>query len=230
MSSTRSRVTSGNARARVPASKPVRGPHKRRTQAERTDEMRLRLVEAAALVLRRKGYAGLRTDEVSRAAKVSRGAQQHHFPTKDSLVLATAAHLLKAGLDRGLSRARSTDKSADPIEAIINDSTEFFLGPDFNVILDLVLAGSKDRDLRDQVYAQTRTSRLAVEEAWLAVLCDSGLSRADAETALWLTLSIVRGFAVRALWQRDEQLFRTLLDQWKLILAGHLKNLKGTKR
>ena len=54
------------------------------------------------MVLRRKGYAGLRTDEVARVAKVSRGAMQYHFKTKDSLVLATAQHLLRDVLERGV--------------------------------------------------------------------------------------------------------------------------------
>ncbi len=51
----------------APAEKAVRAPAvRRRTQTERSDEMRMRLVEASAIVLRRKGYAGLRTDEVAR--------------------------------------------------------------------------------------------------------------------------------------------------------------------
>jgi AcrR family transcriptional regulator len=178
-------------------------------------------------VLRRRGYAGLRTDEVARVAKVSRGAQQYHFPTKDSLVLATAQYLLRDGLQRGAARAGAVRVVGDPVEAIIQDCMDFFLGPDFSTILDLVLAGSKDRALREQIYAYTRQSRLGVEAAWLEVLCEQGLPRPKAEKILWLTISIVRGFAVRALWQRDDALFRSLLDEWKLILADHLKNLKG---
>lgn len=229
MSSTEAgtRRSPGAARGAVPGSARATGkraaPRKRRTQAERSDEMRARVIEAAAEVLRRKGYAGLRTDEVSRVAKVSRGAQQYHFPSKDSLVLATAAHLLRGGLERGEARARAAKAGGDPIEAIIQDCMEFFMGPDFSVILDLVLASTKDRSLRDKVYGYTRESRMGVEAAWLDVLCERGVPRAKAEKVLWLTISIVRGFSVRALWQRDDARFRELLDEWKLILAGHLR-------
>ena len=58
-------------------------------------------------------------------------------------------------------------------------------------------------------------------------LCEQGVPKPKAEKVLWLTISIVRGFSVRALWQRDDALFRELLDEWKLILAGHLQSLKG---
>lgn len=217
---------SSTERARVPKAAAAKAPRKRRTQAERSDETSLRVIEAAATVLRRKGYAGLRTDEVSRVAKVSRGAQQHHFPTKDSLVLATAAHLLRSKLDRGEARTRAAAAGDDVIEAIIQDSIAFFLGPDFGVILDLVLAGSKDRGLRDTIYGYARDNRLGVEDAWVTVLSEQGVPRDKAEKIVWLTISIVRGFSVRALWQRDEKLFRSLLDEWKLILAGHIKQLK----
>lgn len=206
------------ARKRRPAA-----AKKRRTQAERSDEMRQRVIEAAAEVLRRKGYAGLRTDEVSRVAKVSRGAQQYHFRTKDSLVLATAAHLLRDGLSRGRNRATAAAHGSDPIEAIIQDCMEFFLGRDFGVILDLVLASTKDRNLRQQIYQQTRESRLAVEQAWLDVLVAHGIPKEKAEKVLWITISIVRGFSVRALWQNDEQLFRSILDEWKTIIYAHLR-------
>lgn len=197
----------------------------RRTQAERTDETRSRVLAASAIVLRRKGYAGLRTDEVARVAKVSRGAMQYHFRTKDSLVLATAEALMRDGLERGRQRAERARAGDDPIEAIIQDCIDFFLGPDFATTLDLVLAGSKDRALRDTIYGYTRESRLAVEAAWLRVLVERGVPEKKAEKLLWLTISIVRGFAVRALWQRDDALFRDLLDEWKLILAGHLESL-----
>lgn len=207
-----------------PPVRPAR--RKRRTQAERTDETRAKVLDAAVTVLRRKGYAGMRTDEVARVAKVSRGAMQYHFQTKDSLVLAAAEHLLRDGLDRGRSRAQDVATDADPIEAVIQDCMDFFLGPDFSTVLDLVLAGSKDRALREQVYAYTRDSRLGVEAAWLDVLCERGIPRDKAEKILWLTISIVRGFSVRALWQRDDARFRELLDEWKLILSSHLRSLK----
>lgn len=203
-----------------------------RTQPERTEETRLRLIEAAAQILRRKGYAGLRIAEVSKIARVSRGGQIHHFPTKDRLVIATAEHLFRKSLDRGVARAREAmATSVDPIEAIIQDSLDFFFGEDFGVALDLVLTSGKSRGLRERIFAHARKNRLSVEEAWLNVLLARGLPRAEAEQALWLTISIVRGLSIRALWQSDEELFRSLLDSWKQMLAEHLdKRLASTKR
>ena len=56
---------------------------RRRTQAERTEETRTRILKAASELIRRRGYARFRTADVAAEAGLSRGAQLHHFPTKD---------------------------------------------------------------------------------------------------------------------------------------------------
>ena len=62
----------------------------RRTQAERTEETRARILVAAVHVLSTRGYAGFRTAEVATQAGVSRGALTHHFPSRDELLVAPA--------------------------------------------------------------------------------------------------------------------------------------------
>ena len=53
---------------------------RRRTQAERSEETRTRILKAAANLIRKRGYARFRTAEVAEEAGLSRGAQLHHFP------------------------------------------------------------------------------------------------------------------------------------------------------
>lgn len=203
---------------------------KRRSQAERSSQMQLRLLKAATVVLRRNGYAGLRTEEISRVAGVSRGAQLHHFPTKDSLVLATTEYIFKASTERGLARARAALSSGDPLEEVIRDGMDFFFSDDFLVLLDLVLMGGKNQSIREHIYAVAREHRPSIEAAWLDVLVASGLGRGQAEKVLWLTLAIVRGLAIRSLWQPDQKLFRTLLDEWKDIISERIAGSGGDRR
>ena len=55
--------------------------------------MRARLLEATVELLVDKGYAGTSTTLVSERAGVSRGAQLHHFPTKQDLDVAAVQHV-----------------------------------------------------------------------------------------------------------------------------------------
>src|SRR5579872_2677392 len=64
----------------------------RRTQGERSAAMRGRLLEATVDCLYELGYARTTTIEVAARAGVSRGAQLHHFSTKERLV-EVARHL-----------------------------------------------------------------------------------------------------------------------------------------
>ncbi|MFL6053997.1 MAG: TetR/AcrR family transcriptional regulator [Actinoallomurus sp.] len=66
-----------------------------RTQEERRAETQTRLLDATVECLAELGWSGTSTTEVARRAGVSRGAQQHHYPTKMLLVAAALEHLLE---------------------------------------------------------------------------------------------------------------------------------------
>jgi AcrR family transcriptional regulator len=66
----------------------------RRSQAERSDAMRARLLHATIECLAESGYGRMSTNDVVRRAHVSRGALAHHFPTKAELVTAAAELLV----------------------------------------------------------------------------------------------------------------------------------------
>jgi AcrR family transcriptional regulator len=70
-------------------------PATRRSNAERSAATQVRLLDATIECLIERGWAATSTTEVVRRAGVSRGAQVHHFPTKDDLVLAAIEHLLE---------------------------------------------------------------------------------------------------------------------------------------
>lgn len=57
----------------------------KRTQAERSDATRAALVAAARPLFAQRGYAGVGTEEIARAAGVTRGALYHHFDGKREL-------------------------------------------------------------------------------------------------------------------------------------------------
>src|SRR3954470_11975957 len=67
----------------------------RRTNAERSAATQVRLLDATIECLVERGWHGTSTTEIVRRAGVSRGAQVHHYPTKEDLVLAAVQHLVE---------------------------------------------------------------------------------------------------------------------------------------
>ena len=186
----------------------------RRTQAQRSDAMRRRLLVAAVEVLRRRGYAGFRTAEAAAAAGVSRGAQTHHFPTKDELVVQALESVFRSTQRRALERASRIRKGDDVVAALLHDSKEFFLGENFFVAFDLVSLGGRRSRISERVKEIAKATRQPVERAWTEAAIRSGVPRSQAEDLVWMTINMVRGLAVRKLWQNDRRRFARLLEKW----------------
>ena len=213
-------VTEGRpAKARRPSARP------RRTQAERTHETRTRILDAAVQILHRKGYAEFRTADVAEAAGVSRGAQLHHFATKEKLVFATMEHVFNQVKETSERRARALRTGEDTLERIISDAREFFFSRSFFIALDIGTSITNAR-LRRKHLAMVRVARLSAEQAWLDALVAAGLPEKTADDVLWLTLALVRGLAVRMLWQNDPEHFDRLLALWRTIVESHVRTAR----
>jgi AcrR family transcriptional regulator len=195
---------------------------KRRTQAQRTQEMRTRILDAAVGVLRKKGYAHFRTADVAKAAGVSRGAQLHHFATKEKLVYATMEHVFHNVLETSRVRARTLKRGEDPLERVVADAREFFFSTPFFISLDIATSINNAR-FRKQLMAMVRNARLPAEQAWRQTLVANGMSEQVADDVLWLTLGLVRGLAVRMLWQNEPARFDRLLALWRSIVEGYIQ-------
>lgn len=203
-------------------------PPRRRTQAERTAETRLRILKAAANLIRRRGYARFRTAEVATEAGVSRGAQLHHFPTKDSLVVATLEYVFEQAQILSRRRAAAVNRPRDLIEAIIEDAKEFFFSEHFMVAIDIVLSTSTDQAVRKKILDISRKARRPVEAAWGEALAASNVPPAVAADVVALTLGVVRGMALRTLWDNDPKWFDHLFGLWRQMIKVFLE--AGQKR
>jgi AcrR family transcriptional regulator len=97
----------------------------RRTQAERSEATRAALVDAARALFAARGYAGVGTEEIVRAAGVTRGALYHHFDGKRELFEAVYEQIEAELAERIASGALAAGAEA-PLEAM-RAGAEMFL-------------------------------------------------------------------------------------------------------
>ena len=195
---------------------------KRRTQADRSQQTQQKLLEATLAIMLRHGYTKLRIAEIAKVAGTSRGALLHHFPSKDDVVLATVEFAYTQALERARLTAMRYKRAEDPIQGIIEDGKEFFFSDFFFLLLD-ILYSSGDEAAKQKSRELGLRFRLPIEELWKNVLVEAGLPPETAEDVLWLTFAIVRGMAVRTLFQNDPQRFERLYKLWREIFWTYWK-------
>jgi AcrR family transcriptional regulator len=92
-------------------------PDPRRTQAERSAATREALIAAARELFTIRGYENVGTEEIVRAAGVTRGALYHHFGDKASLLEAAYARIEAESTERVARVVLGSDLEG-PLEAM----------------------------------------------------------------------------------------------------------------
>jgi AcrR family transcriptional regulator len=95
-----------------------------RTQAERSQATRSALIAAARTLFAERGYAGVGTEEIVRAAGLTRGALYHHFEGKRDLFEAVYERVEKELAERIAAGALSSGAS-EPLAAMQAGAEEF---------------------------------------------------------------------------------------------------------
>jgi AcrR family transcriptional regulator len=169
----------------------------RTPQAERSAATRTKLLDATIECLVELGWQGTSTTEVVKRAGVSRGAQVHHYPSKEDLVLASIEHLLARRVEEydiafdSLPADRRT-----PDEALELLWTQCF-GPSFDAWLELAVAARRSPALQARFSeVERRFDEVVIDrfqEMFPAVFGDRDL----AAVAMHLVFTLLGGLGLR---------------------------------
>jgi TetR/AcrR family transcriptional repressor of nem operon len=106
-----------------------------------------RLLDAAMLVIRTRGYAGTTVDDICRAAGVTKGSFFHHFKSKDELAVATVDHF--STMADGLFATAPYHRHEDPLDRLlgyVDFRAEILTGrlPEFTCLLGTLVQETYD--------------------------------------------------------------------------------------
>ena len=191
-------------------------------QEERTRAMRARLLDATVDCLVERGFSGTSTTLVSERAGVSRGAQLHHFPTKNALVVAAVEHLTKVRAAELAAAAERLPTGPRRTRAVLQMLGDHFTSPVFTAALELWVAARTDQTLLAAVAPLEQrigreTHRLTVE------LLDADESRPGVRELVQATLDLVRGLGLADTISDDARRRARILDRWADTLDATLK-------
>src|SRR5437763_14607766 len=90
-------------------------PRERTRMAERSEETRQALITEARALFAQRGFAGVGTEEIARAARLTRGALYHHFESKEDLFRAVYEEVERELVENIATGAMA---ATDPLEAL----------------------------------------------------------------------------------------------------------------
>ena len=193
----------------------------RTPQAERTAAMRLRLMEATVDSLVELGWSGTSTTVVSRRAGVSRGAQLHHFPSKQALVVAAVEHLTERRRHAMADAVRALP-DVGRTRAVLDVLAEQFTSPVFFAALELWVAARTDADLQGAVAPLER--RVGREtHAYALTLLEVDEDRGRNRALVQATLDLLRGLGLAGTLTDDSRRRAAVLDAWAATLDAELE-------
>jgi AcrR family transcriptional regulator len=185
---------------------------RRRSQEERSSETRTRLLDATIECLLRYGYAGTTTPRVAELAGVTRGAQAHHFGSRDDLMLAALQHLTAKRISAEVARF-SMDMAAEGglIDAILDLLWDIHSAPIFIPIVELWVAGRTDSELGREV-AKFESVASATLMSVIVEFAPEGIHRSMADF-VYTAMDALRGILISSFVDTDPTRARRRWDR-----------------
>ncbi|MFC5288792.1 TetR/AcrR family transcriptional regulator [Actinokineospora guangxiensis] len=182
-------------------------------QQDRSRATRRRLLDAAVGCLAELGWTGSTVSVVAERAGVSRGAAQHHFPTREDLVTAAIEHVTDERLAQLRADLPALPPGYDRTEHVVLTIGEMYAGKLFRAALQLWVAAASDDTLRAKVvpleaHVGREAHRLTVEAL------DADESHPGVRESVQATLDLARGLGLANVLTDDTKRRDRVLREW----------------
>lgn len=193
-------------------------------QEQKSERARRTICEATVECLAAHGYSETSISRVVERAGVSKGALQHHFPSKEDLMASTAAFLL----------ARPVEYSDRQTSITVRQRLRAFWDRMTNTraylaLLEILIAARTDQVLQARIAGGLKTSIKEIDEHFLPLYGDLGEDEQD-DILLLMTANrcLMRGLLVERQYGISEARQRQVLERWFDLLAPELEAQAGT--
>ncbi|MGY1944988.1 TetR/AcrR family transcriptional regulator [Nocardia asiatica] len=193
-------------------------PHE--PKQDRSRATRQRLLEATIDCLAEMGWAAATVAVVAERAGVSRGAAQHHFPTREDLITAALEYMFDTRSGQAVQEAETLVELGDGIartEAVVAGLVESYTSPLFKAALQVWTHAAADPVLRERIVPlEARFGRASHRRAIEAL----GVDDSDPVThhLVQATLDMARGLGLADVLTDDSARRKLIVQQWAATL------------
>jgi AcrR family transcriptional regulator len=194
-------------------------PPQPRPKQDRSRATRHRLLETTIRCLATHGFQASTVGFIATEAGISRGAVQHHFRTREALIVAALEHMFAERV--ALLDAMPEHHGPDRIHAIVSDLVDAIGGELFQAALQVWTAAAADPDLRAAVLPLERHFAREVHARAVRLL-GADDNDPDTRALIQATLDMARGLALAGVLTDDSRRRARVVRAWSTRLAAPL--------
>lgn len=203
--------------------KPTGSKPARRTQEERRASMERALLDSAIGCILEFGVAGSPVNLIAQRANATAGSVQHHFGTRDGLLLRVVQDFgdhLQAVTQASVASSASIEER---VSHICDESWKIVGSPHYLVVIQILLSAQHDEQLHQQLFESLKGYEATLDAYWVQIFKGSGVSRTRIATVRHLAMATFRGLALRMLYQSTHPEMPLEIDLLKAMISSELK-------
>lgn len=191
-------------------------------QQDRSRVTRERLVDCTVEMLATKGWSATTVAAVAEAAGVSRGAAQHHFPTREALITAVLEQMFEQMTQEAAADIAGLPAAGpERIAAVVERAVTIYTGTPFKAALQVWAAAASDGALRESILPLEAKLARAAHTLTVAGLDPAG-TRPQAFALAQATLDLARGLGLADTLSDDSRRRAQVVATWTSQLVAAL--------
>lgn len=195
----------------------------REPKQDRSRATRLRLLQAAITCLARDGWDNASVANIAAEAGISRGAAQHHFPTREDLNFAALDYIFERRRE-AISALDVELVGADRQRRAVAILIQYYADDFFKAALQVWTAAAADPALRDRLVPLER--RLGRGTHQMAVrLLNADDSDRRTHRLIQATLDLARGLGLADVLTDDSRRRKQIAAEWGAVLESAIKTV-----
>lgn len=193
----------------------------REPKQDRSRATRQRLLESTIECLATQGWAATTVAVAAQRAGVSRGAAQHHFPTREDLITAALDYMFDSRMAEIRAETTELPNAPDRTEIVVTRMVDYFTGPLFKAALQVWTAAAADETLRTRIVPLEAKFGRVAHQVTVELL---GADDADPVThrLVQATLDLARGLGLADVLTDDSARRERIVRQWAATLDAAL--------
>jgi len=211
-----------------------KNPRKPRTNVERTAEAKEKIINAAIENIYDLGYEGTSIKLVAERAGFSKGAAQHHFPSKTELMLAVADFCLKSHNQIRYDIFNSYVPGPESLSHTAESSWEIINHPSYTALIEIMMATRNNADLKEGFKPLVAYMDERREFGKQAFLKDFDLEDNEmVDTLIRTHVTAMRGIAVGLMFNPNKKMYREemeLMQDYERLMTDFLIKKYGKKK